>query len=837
MSNSEAKARIKINKLLESTGWRFFDDENGSANIILENNTKITKEILNDLGENFEKTSNGFIDYLLLDSKGKPFIVLEAKKEDLPALVGKEQAREYAISQNVKYVILSNGNSHYFWNVESGNPETITSFPKPESIEGFSSFKPDKNKLINEDVSDDYIAKTQIPNYAKNPDYINEGKRDEFLRKNSLRFLRKYQKSAVQSIQKSVKEGNSRFLFEMATGTGKTLTSAAVIKLFLRTGNSNRVLFLVDRIELEDQAYKAFRDYLKNDYRTVIYKQNKNDWRKAEIVVTTVQSLMVNNKYQDKFSPTDFDLVISDEAHRSIGGNSRAVFEYFIGYKLGLTATPKDYLKKIEKIDDPREVERRTLLDTYETFGCSTGEPTYRYSLLDGVNDGFLINPTTIDARTDITTQLLSDKGYIIPSKDEEGNDIETSYKHRDFEKKFFSDVTNRVLCQILLKNSLNDPITKEIGKSIVFCVSQKHAIKITQILNELAHEMYPGKYNSDFAVQVTSWIPTAQEDTIKFTNNNLKGNSRWLEGYISSKARVCVTVGMMTTGYDCPDILNLALMRPIFSPTDFIQIKGRGTRKNHFGFEYKDDMGEIEKISEEKSTYYLFDFFANCEYFEEKYDYNTKLKVPKKSKKDNQNDKDYIPTIDADNFNYHGIDKIRALEKKKIDKMGMKVDRMFFQNFEDKISEDDTVQKLAKVDLDAAASYIEDNILDKPEEYFTLKKLRKSLKIDRKITTREIVDKIFNGEEIKMRDPLLDQEYDKFISIHKPDENNRELKYFFRAYLTDNEIRDVIDKKDYGRLLSHDSFDLDDFKKVNERYREVIPQYINEYVPVEKFS
>ncbi|WP_312676875.1 DEAD/DEAH box helicase family protein, partial [Escherichia coli] len=104
-----------------------------------------------------------------------------------------------------------------------------------------------------------------------------------------------------------------------------TLTSAAVIKLFLRTGNSHRVLFLVDRLELEEQAAKAFKDYLKNDYVTVIYKERRDDWRKADIVVTTVQSLLFNNKYKRLVSPTDFDLVISDEAHRSIGGNARAV--------------------------------------------------------------------------------------------------------------------------------------------------------------------------------------------------------------------------------------------------------------------------------------------------------------------------------------------------------------------------------------------------------------------------------------------------------------------------------------------------------------------------------
>ena len=204
---------------------------------------------------------------------------------------------------------------------------------------------------------------------------------------------------------------------------------AAVIKLFLRSGNASRVLFLVDRLELEDQAHKVFTALLSADFQTVVYKENRNDWNRAEIVVTTVQSLLFNNKYQQLFSPTDFDLVISDEAHRSIGGNARAVFDFFVGYKLGLTATPRDYLKGTGKTvtatHDPREAERRLLLDTYRTFGCESGQPTFRYSLLDGVKEGFLINPTVIDARTDVTNQLLSEQGFVVSFIDETGEDQE----------------------------------------------------------------------------------------------------------------------------------------------------------------------------------------------------------------------------------------------------------------------------------------------------------------------------------------------------------------------------------------------------------------------------
>ena len=129
MPSKEAKARIKINKLLEDAGWRFFEDENGSANIQLENQVKITKAHIDEFGEDFEKTSNGFVDFLLLDDKKFPLVVLEAKRENKSPLDGKEQARTYAKSLNVRYIILSNGNLHYFWDMERGNPKIITQFP------------------------------------------------------------------------------------------------------------------------------------------------------------------------------------------------------------------------------------------------------------------------------------------------------------------------------------------------------------------------------------------------------------------------------------------------------------------------------------------------------------------------------------------------------------------------------------------------------------------------------------------------------------------------------------------------------------------------------------
>lgn len=830
----EAKARIKINRLLELAGWRFFDDDSGKATIQLENNVKITKTHLNEFGEDFEKTTNGYIDFLLLDENGFPLVVLEAKREEKNPLDGKEQARKYAKSINVRYVILSNGNLHYFWDMERGNPTIITQFPTQESLKSHSTFKPNPQSLVNELVKEDYIVLTQKPDYASDPRWIDESQRNDFLKDNKLMLLRPYQKKAVHSIQNAVSEGSDRFLFEMATGTGKTLIAAAVIKLFLRTGNAKRVLFLVDRIELEDQAGKAFVRYLKNDYLTVIYKQKREDWRKAEIVVTTVQSLLVNNKYQNLFSPTDFDLVISDEAHRSIGKNSRAVFEYFVGYKLGLTATPKDYLKNIRDINerDPREIERRILMDTYKTFGCESGEPTFRYSLLDGASDGWLINPIVVDARTEITTQLLSDQGYSVMVTNEEGEEQEALYTHRDFEKKFFSEKTNRIFCKTFIENALKDPLSGEIGKTIVFCVSQSHASKIAQIMNEYAHQTFPDKYNSDFAVQVTSNIPGSQQFTINFTNNNLNGKTNFLDTYDSSKTRVCVTVGMMTTGYDCEDILNLCLLRPIFSPTDFVQIKGRGTRTYSFGYKKRNDLGELEETKVEKKRFKIFDFFANYEYFEEKYDYDQILKIPKDG-----GGGDGDGGVDIDGYTSHIIDPLRSFIETKVDYRGMRVDRELFGHFAETLKKHDfVVQKVEEGDFKAAEDYIREQIFDKPEEYYNLEKLRKSAHVDRRLTLREILEKIFDLiPHFKSKEELLDEEFNKFISVYKPEpEYILPIKNFLKAYISDREVQDIVETKQFSRFATHPA--QEDFRALSPELRNIIPEYVKDYVSLNTY-
>lgn len=842
----EATARIKINKLLEASGWRFFTDAAGPANIRLEPSVTIKETDLNSLGENFEKTAKGFIDFLLLNEKGFPFIVLEAKSEEKNPLVGKEQARKYAKSQNCRFVILSNGNLHYFWDLDRGNPYIITSFPTPGSVFGYQKTTPDPARLITDHVDDDYIVLTQRPGYQSEAAWLNEAERPGYLEANKLRFLRPYQKKAIHVLQAAIESGKDRFLFEMATGTGKTLTAAAVIKLFLKSGNAARVLFLVDRLELEDQAEKHFKAYLANDFKTVIFKEHRDNWRSAEIVVSTVQSFLFNNKYQSLFSPTDFDLVISDEAHRSIGGNSRAVFEYFIGYKLGLTATPRDYLKKFDKskatTNDPREYERRLLLDTYRTFGCEDSQPTYRYTLLDGVKEGYLINPTVVDARTGITTKLLSEDGFVVEFKDDQGDDQQEAYKQREFEKRFFAPATNQLFCKTFLEHALRDPVSGEIGKSIIFAVSQNHAAKLVQILNLIADKMYPGKYQSDFAVQVTSQIPDAQQFAINFTNNNLLGSANFLDTYKTSKARVCVTVGMMTTGYDCPDILNLGLFRPIFSPTDFIQIKGRGTRKHSFLEQLHDEQLKESISQPRKTAFKLFDFFANCEYFEEEFDYDEVLKLPRpKGDGGEGGENGGGEGGGAVTYEHLGQDILSTVREETIGFEGMKIDRMFFQRFEDSVRDNDYIAASVEAgQWDRVIDYVNREVFDKPEEFYNLDKLRKAAAVDRRLTLREILEYIFGLiPRFKSKDDLLEEEFAKFVADYKPDESDAipAIKNYFKAYVTSDQIHHIIDNKQFTDLATNPVFSTRDLRAVPAKYRELIPEYVKDYVSLNQFA
>lgn len=432
------------------------------------------------------------------------------------------------------------------------------------------------------------------------------------------------------------------------------------------------------------------------------------------------------------------------------------------------------------------------LLDTYRTFGCPSGEPTFRYSLLDGVKDKFLINPYVVDARTGVTTQLLSDEGFIVTTMDSEGNEIEEAFAGRHFEKRFFAEPTNRVFCKTLLKHGLRDPVSGEFGKTIAFAVSQNHAAKIVQILNEMADQLWPGRYRSDFAMQVTSHVANSQKMTVNFANNNLGGHSDFVENYRTCRTRVCVTVGMMTTGYDCPDILNIALMRPIFLPSDFVQIKGRGTRKHNFTEEMFDPEMKDVLGKQEKTSFRLFDFFANCEYFEERFDYDEELRLPTPSAMPaavGGDGPDGTPVVTGGPATYEHFDPddVVSQVEQQIGAEGMRIDRELFRKFEDAVRADGTLTELvSQKNWEAATRHVIEEIFEKPTEFFNLEKLRKAAGVDRRISVRELIEKAFGFiPGFKSKAELIEDEFKKFLADQQPEEADRirEMRYFFEAY------------------------------------------------------
>lgn len=816
---TEAQARITINRLLEEAGWRFVD-HGRPANVVCEH--RVARQRLNaldSLGADFEHAPGGFVDYVLQNTDGRAVAVVEAKRERIDPLTAKEQARRYAEQLGVAHIFLSNGLAHYYWNLRQGNPVRVSRFLPLEELGRAADWRPDSWRLTQIAVNENYIALSQDAAWLS---YTDEERREAMTNK-KIRLLRDYQLAAVHALQDAASRGENRFLFEMATGTGKTLLSAAIAKLYLRSENAHRILFLVDRLELENQAQRAFTAYLANDgIETVIFKQRRDNWQQGQVVVTTIQSLAAHNRFLHQFAPTDFQLLISDEAHRTISGNNRVIFEYFVGAKLGLTATPRDYLKGIDQMklreNDPRALERRLLLDTYTTFGCGDGRPTYRLSLVDAVRHDppFLVNPRALDARTEITTQMLSDEGYAVAiPPDEDGNETEVVFTKREYERKFFSDETNRSFVRCFMENAQRDPLTGEIGKTIMFAVSRRHATKLVTVLNEEAARMFPEAYGagSAFAVQVTSDIPNAQLMTTQFAHNNLNGKSRWREDefrdYDTSRTRVCVTVGMMTTGYDCEDLLNVVLARPIFSPTDFIQIKGRGTRL--YTFKHGDG---VNARTAPKENFALFDFFANCEYFEEEFNYDAALSLPPvDSGGDGTGGGGQPPVTDYTNTSPDPLSTIACSD---VGANGMRIDREMFrqrERFEQQVREaTETVPSLRDAvqaeDWAAAEALIRQLLFEKPEEFWNASQLREVYKTDRRPSLREVLLHVLGAlPQIPTRRQLVDEAFEKFcVSQTVNPTHSRAMREVFDAYVLSEWSRKLLDDGNFPVLRARDA-------------------------------
>jgi type I site-specific restriction endonuclease len=682
--NNEAFSRVLIDKALEASGWNLTD----SRQIHLEYNTPA-----------------GRVDYLLKDALGRVLCVLEAKREDLDPYDAKEQARGYAENLNAPLVILSNGREHWFWNyvrADQLDAHRIERLPSRNDLERvvLKNLQPPR-PLETETVRPEYL-------YALRPD---------------LR-LRGYQIRAMDEIARSFDSNRRRkFLLEMATGTGKTLLCAALIRRFLVTRNAERVLFIVDRIELAKQTMEDFNVVL-GEYKPVIYKtaRRTGEMLGSSVVVATIQSLMTDRRYREEFTPFYFDLVINDEAHRSIYGDAREAVQFFQATRVGLTATPKAYLKNINldalAVEDPKALEARQLRDTYHYFGCEPGLPTFRYDIIDAVQDPegpFLCLPKIIDCRSDITTQALQDAGWTVLVNEQEEN-----FKVKDLERKIFTPHRNRVMCEAFLREAQRDP-EGQLGKSLIFAVNQTHATALTKILNDLK----PG-----IAITITSRIAEASTLAKEFRDGK-------------RSERVAVSVDMLSTGYNCRDLLNVVLMRPIFSPTEYIQIKGRGTRRFTF---------VIGNTEYEKRNFFLLDFCAVAEFFEEKYDYAAPLKVPKQDSRPAvasarheagegigagfESGGELSPAVTGSESRrreipvWEGTDKIVSQEVRIVGPNGEKVDVMTFRgSFERDLKEfaeeaPDLQSAVEAEDDDAIEAILQERFYHRPEMFYAPDKL-----------------------------------------------------------------------------------------------------------------
>jgi type I restriction enzyme R subunit len=295
----------------------------------------------------------------------------------------------------------------------------------------------------------------------------------------------------------------------------------------------------------------------------------------------------------------------------------------------------------------------------------------------------------------------------------------------------------------------------------------------------------------------------------------------------------------MMTTGYDCPDVLNLGLFRPIFSPTDFIQIKGRGTRKHDFREQLFDDTFRDSLTEPQKTSFKLFDFFANCEYFEREFNYDQVLKLPKPKKQGGEVVGEG-PVVHGGTYEHLGADLLSTIKEETIGYEGMKIDRMFYEKFEDTVRGNDFIAASVEAgQWDRVIDYVNRELFGKPAEFYTLEKLRKAAAVDRRLTLREILEKIFGLiPGFKSKDDLLEEEFSKFVADHKPAEVEAlpALKTYFKAYATSDQIRHIIESGHLTDLATNPLFSTKDFRAVPAKYRQLIPEYIKDYVSLNQF-
>ncbi|MBN1384755.1 MAG: DEAD/DEAH box helicase family protein [Elusimicrobia bacterium] len=546
---TETQTRIKIiDTSLGKAGWHI----NNRSEVLTEfeiPGTGSGRSISSNPPE-YEKA--GFSDYLLLDRAADPIAIIEAKRSSRDPIEGKQQAEDYAEGLTRQYgreplIFLTNGYEIWFWNRQRYAPIMVHGFFARHDLERIRFQNEHKKDL------DSIPIKSEIIN-------------------------RDYQFEAVKRIFNGLNANKRKFLLVMATGTGKTRTAMALLDVLLRAGWAQKVLFLVDREALAKQAYDNFKEHLPNESRCWIKSGNMQDSKRLN--VATVQTMM---GCLDTVSPGFFDVVISDECHRSIYNKWKDVLSYFHAIQIGLTATPCDYLER----------------DTFRFFNCDGKQPTFNYSYDQAVNDRHLVDfrpPYAAQTKFQITGIKGTELPPSIQKKIiEEGlTPDEIDFEGTDLEKKVTNLGTNESLVREFMDVSIKDDSGVLPAKSIIFAISHNHAKRLWEIFNRL----YP-EYKGQLVEIIDSKMERPLELINKFKNESFP--------------RIAISVDMLDTGIDIREVCNLVFAKPVFSKIKFWQMIGRGTRT------LEKEIRKKKVWCMEKDRFLIIDHWNNFEYFGEK--------------------------------------------------------------------------------------------------------------------------------------------------------------------------------------------------------------------------
>lgn len=465
--SKETDARILIDDQLRAAGWNPADKSQVLTEVKVSNG-----HIVAELGAQTTVLSTsdgdaiptGRADYVLLDQRGRPLAIIEAKKQAIQPYTAKQQALPYAKQIGAPFIFLTNGELIYFWDYQNDDARIVNSFFSRRDLERLVHMRAERKPM----------ATVQIP--------------DTYLRQGETRALRPYQKDAMQALDRTVELGKRRFLIELPTGCGKTDLIVLYIKRLVQAGQAERVLFLVDRDQLAKQAIETIQDLLPG-YSSYWLKPGMARQEK-QITVCLLQTMV--GRYHE-FTSGYFDVVVMDECHRSIYGAWQAALSHFDAMHIGLTATPAIYIER----------------NTFQFYHCKDDAPDFSYPIQEAFREGFL---TPYKFATGITS-LVS----------EGANVDEEHYDPAEFERKWTNEASNRLMMEefdrLAWENykALAPGQKKGPGKSVVFAITKHHAARLAQYLNDL-HPEHKGRY----AEVITSDVANADDLIRRFKQEDL---------------------------------------------------------------------------------------------------------------------------------------------------------------------------------------------------------------------------------------------------------------------------------------------------------------------------